>query len=144
MRFLLIILIAASLTACATRYREFVGGSVIQGNGGTRELVKGMEYWENGAPPRPFRIIGIIDDSRPGGPIPMAFRKTQVVAKAQKMGGDAVVQLDDNGMVVGGVNTLNATATTIGSTTFVGGSGVSIPIRRRSGKYAVIKYVTKP
>jgi len=134
--------LAVILSGCITSYREYVGGSVMQGNGGTREIIKGIEYWEDGAPSRPFRVIGIINDRRPGGPIPMALRKIEVVTKAKKYGGDAVVMLDDNGQIVGGVNTFNATANTYGSTTYVSGSGVSVPVIRREGKYEVIKYVS--
>jgi hypothetical protein len=50
-----------------------------------------MDMWTNGDPPRRFRILGIIDDERPGGLIPMAELKHDIVKKAREHGGDAVI-----------------------------------------------------
>jgi hypothetical protein len=45
---------------------------MVQGHGGTRKVVDGMDVWTHGDPPRPFKLLGIIEDERPGGMIPMA------------------------------------------------------------------------
>lgn len=64
-----VMVLASSLLAgCATtEYKAYEGkGNVIDGKGGTKVVVDGMEIWDNGEPPRKFKILGI-DDQRPGG-----------------------------------------------------------------------------
>jgi hypothetical protein len=39
---------------------------VVQGHGDTRKIVDGMDVWTHGDPPRPFQVLGIIEDERPG------------------------------------------------------------------------------
>lgn len=68
----------------------------FEGKGGTKTVVAEMEIWDNGDPPRNYKILGIIEDERPGGPIPMASLKSDVVVKAKEVGGDAVIQLSNN------------------------------------------------
>ena len=67
-----------------------------QGVGGTKVIVEGMEFWDNGEPPRKYMVLGIIEDERPGGPISMANLKGDVVQKAKEVAGDAVIQLNKN------------------------------------------------
>ena len=65
------------LAGCSTTdFQTWEGhDSVIEGHGGTKKIVDGMDVWTNGDPPRRFRILGIIDDERPGGLIPRAELK---------------------------------------------------------------------
>ena len=74
MRKIKFILLAAvvSLTGCATDYYTYSGSPVIQGHGGASKRVDGIDLWVIGTPPRKFQVIGYIEDSRPGGPIPVA------------------------------------------------------------------------
>jgi hypothetical protein len=66
------------------------GNSVVQGHGGTRKVVDGMDVWTHGDPPRRFKVLGIIEDERSGGMIPMAQLK-HIVQKARQNGGNAVI-----------------------------------------------------
>jgi hypothetical protein len=138
-------LLALGLASCAsTTFQSYEGASVTQGSGGTRTNVQGIDFWENGAPPRKFRVIGIIDDNRPGGIIPMRALKSDVAAKAKAAGADAVVLIDNASQITGfvgnaqsftTVNAFNpnlATTNTFGSTT---------PVRRNSAKFAAITYL---
>jgi hypothetical protein len=47
------------LTACATtEYKVWEAkANVVEGNGGTKVMVDGMELWDNGEPPRKFTIL---------------------------------------------------------------------------------------
>jgi hypothetical protein len=99
-----------------------------------------------------YRVVGYIEDTRLGGPIPMAMRNPQLAAPVRKQGGDALLLSSDNAEVMGSFSTANASATGWGSattfgntTTFNGGAnafgtGMTMPIVRRSSRYYVIKY----
>jgi hypothetical protein len=134
----LILLCCLGLAGCSTRYQEYVGGSVMCGKGGSRRVINGIDFWENGEPPFPYRIIGIIDDGRPGGPPAMAGRDGAVARKAKKYGGDGTIKLGDSRENLGSTGMYSA-PNAIGV-----GSATSLAIVRREGKYAVIKYVLKP
>lgn len=141
----LIPLIALGLASCAsTTFQNYEGASVTQGSGGTRTNVQGIDFWENGTPPRKFRVIGIIDDNRPGGMIPMRALKSDVAAKAKAAGADAVVLIGNASQITGFVGnaqsftTVNAFNPNLATTnTF----GTSTPVRRNSAKFAAIKYL---
>jgi len=64
------------------------GSGIYEGKGGASKNVNGVDIWLVGTPPRKFRIIGYITDSRPGGLIPMARRDADLAAEAKKNGGD--------------------------------------------------------
>ena len=140
---------AAVLAGCATTtYKEYVGGKEVTGTGGAREMVDGMEVWTEGMPNRPFRVIGVIDDTRGGGRLPMASRLSDIAKKAKEANGDAVVIYREGSEVAGFVNnsfgTANATAYRSGNVVNAYGSGqstaFSAPMMRMSTKAAVIKY----
>jgi hypothetical protein len=60
----------------STDFQSWEGrNSVVEGHGGTRKVVDGMDVWTHGDPPRRFQVLGIIEDERPGGIIPMAQLK---------------------------------------------------------------------
>lgn len=133
-----VVLLFAVLAGCAsTTYKEFIGGGVVTGAGGTRESVDGMDVWENGAPPRPFRVIGVIDDVRGGGRVHQWGRMGDIVKVARAAGGDAVIVYADASEVSGYVSSGSAVTAGAGTTT---GSAVAIPISSRQSKIAVIKY----
>jgi hypothetical protein len=64
------------------------GSGIYEGKGGASKNVNGVDIWLVGTPPRKFRIIGYITDSRPDGLIPMARRDADLAAEAKKNGGD--------------------------------------------------------
>ena len=131
------------LTGCAsTEYKKFEGkNSVVEGKGGTKVVVEGMEVWDNGDPPRKFSVLGIIDDVRPGGIIPMSQLRRDMVRKAREAGGDALVEIRSESQVAGYQTSGAATAYTYGRSTQAYGSATSMQMRRNSAKFAVIKYL---
>lgn len=86
--------IAAALVGCgSTKFQEYRGSAISQGGGGTVRVVNGIDFWENGEPDRPFRTIGVIDDSRMTG-IQSLSRDKNIASVAKEKGGDAVVLMD--------------------------------------------------
>ena len=87
---------ALLLTGCSTTtYMNYAGAPVQQGKGGAFLVVDGMELWQEGRPNRPYRVVGVITDSRPVGIWTMGSRATTVARMAGEHGGDAVVMESD-------------------------------------------------
>ena len=133
--------LAIALSSCATTYYGYSGSGVLIGTGGASTNINGVDLWVVGTPARKYTIIGYIEDVRPGGPIPMAMRNSQLAAKARSQGGDGLLLSSDNSDVVGSISTMNVTATGWGNSASAFGTGVTAPIIRRTGRYYVIKYV---
>ncbi len=62
---IVVLLCAVLMTSCGGTlfaFRPFEGnGSLIEGKGGTKTVVDGMEIWDNGEPPRRFSILGYLE-----------------------------------------------------------------------------------
>lgn len=132
------------LSACATtKYEAFESRSntVIHGQGGTESKTDGMAIWDSGEPPRDFVILGFINDDRPGGIIPMARLRGDIVKKARAEGGDAVIQIHSDSQVAGYYSAGAANAYATGNSATAYGSSVSMPLMHHSSRFAVIKYV---
>ncbi len=113
----------------------------FEGQGGTKEIVERMEVWDYGTPPRKYMILGMIDDSRSGGRGSMSSLKSDVVAKAKEVGGDALIQVSNNSQFVGTYSTGSASAYSYGNSATAYGSSIAVPIRRNMSKFAVIQYL---
>lgn len=124
---LLAVLAASILVGCATtKFSAFEGdGKIHEGSGGTREIVDGMEIWDHGNPPSRFRILGVIEDERPDGPISLSQLSQDVVKQARAIGGDALIRESNRSQLRG----------------FVTSGTSNIPVRRNYATFAVIKYV---
>jgi hypothetical protein len=145
-RIVYVLALSALITACATtEFRAYEGrANAVEGQGGTRLTVDGMDIWDNGDPPRRFQVLGYINDERPGGLIPMARLKGDIVKKAREVGGDALVQVRTQSQLAGYYSSATATATTYGNRTTASGTGMTVPILRNSAMFAVIKYDVSP
>lgn len=141
-RWTFLVFCAALLYGCAsTEFKMYEGrGNAYEGRGGTRAVVDGMDVWDNGEPPRRFRILGFIQDERPGGIIAMAQLRSDIVKKARQVGGDAVIQASSQSQIAGYYSSGSATATTYGSTTTAFGTGFTAPVRRNSATFVVVKF----
>lgn len=131
------------LVGCATtEYKAFEGkGNVIDGAGGTKIVVDGMEIWDNGEPPRKFKVLGIIADERPGGLIPMAQLRGDMVKKAREASGDAIIQINSQSNIAGYYTSGSASGYSYGNSTKLHGSATTTAIRRNTAQFAVIKFV---
>ncbi len=102
---------ALTLASCTsmvtqTQFKPFLGGSAIQGSGGTKRALNGIDIWENGEPNCKFKILGFIEDdvhenngATPGtlnilsvaSAVSLAGREKRLVATAKQHGADAIV-----------------------------------------------------
>lgn len=142
-RFAVIAALTLLLTGCTnTDFQAWEGGNaVVQGHGGTRKIVDGMDVWTHGDPPRRFKVLGIIEDERPGGMIPMAQLKHDIVQKARQNGGNAVIFVSSASQLAGYYTASSASAYGYGNSATAFGSSTTVPITRRSSTYVVIRYL---
>jgi hypothetical protein len=86
-RFTFLLAVPLLCPSCTTTdFQSWEGrNSVVEGHGGTRKVVDGMDVWTQGDPPRRFQVLGIIEDERPGGLIPMAQLKHDIVRRLARM-----------------------------------------------------------
>lgn len=130
------------LGCASTEFKPYEArNNVFEGTGGTKVIVDGMEFWENGDPPRQYKVLGIIDDERRGGILSMSGLRGDVVKKAREAGGDAVVQLTNESKIAGFYSSGSASAYSHGSFTRAYGSSTTVPVRHNISKYAVIEYL---
>ena len=134
------------LGGCAsvtTEYKTFEGvrAGIVEGKGGAKVVVDGMEIWDDGEPPRKFKILGFIDETRKADWMSIWLPSSHpgdIVKKARVAGGDAVIkvntqsQLDDFYMAAGA--SANFYDLHVRSANYDSGE-------KQMSKYAVIKYV---
>lgn len=131
------------LAGCAsTQFKAYEGrGNVVEGKGGTRVVVDGMDIWENGDPPCKFKLLGLIEDERPGGIIPMGQLQGDIVKKAREAGGQALIKINSESQIMGYQTLGFASANSFGSTTRVTGTATTISARKNFATFAVIQYL---
>lgn len=152
----MILVICVFASGCAsTHYSTFEGGRIIEGTGGTKKTVDGIDIWNLGTPPRKYRIVGIIDDKRRQSLIGMAGYESTLVKKAKEAGGDGIIFLDSRKEIVGyydsgstGTARTTGTAYSYGGntqyqskTTYQSSGSTSTAMIDRISTIAVIEYV---
>jgi hypothetical protein len=142
-RIFFLLIVAVAFVGCtSTEFQSWEGrNSVVEGRGGTRKVVDGMDVWTHGDPPRRFQVLGIIEDNRPGGIIPMAQMKHDIVAKARQSGGDAVILVSSQSQLAGYYTSGSATAYGYGNFASAYGNSTTVPLTRHTAAFVVIKYL---
>ncbi len=139
-RGLLVALLLASVPASALhiRYQAYEGPvQPIQGAGGTKIVVDGVDYWTTGTPPRAYIVIGIIDDRRRTGLITKdAIGSRAIAAKVREVGGDAAVVMDQHDNVTGFVGGTQV----FGSGSYAFATHSSLAVTEALTRFAVVKY----
>ena len=72
------------------QWSEYHGPDVTRGQGGTTINVKGMEVWNDGTPPRRYRILGTMR-SEGGGHSNDDFELGLIANAARARGADALI-----------------------------------------------------
>jgi hypothetical protein len=91
---IVVLLCAVLMASCGGTlfvFKPFEGnGSLIEGKGGTKTVVDGMEIWDNGDPPRRFSILGYLEVKAQFG-ADLSFL-SRAVRNARQYGGDAIIR----------------------------------------------------
>jgi len=127
--------------------------AVLEGEGGTKKVVDGIDFWAMGNPPRKYTLLGYITDRRHKtglvGMISMSHLDSSIAKVAKQAGGDAVILVDSQTETTGvvGVDDTNTQAHVYGSGNSAYGSSDSFhvggarAVQKQNSKFAVIKYV---
>jgi len=93
---MLAVALAWPTAVVAQEFLPYEGKNAVkEGEGGTKKIIDGVDFWADGAPPRPFKLLGYISDRRHKtglvGMIRMSSLESDVAELAKKNGGDAVI-----------------------------------------------------
>ena len=102
MKFLMsaLVLISASiLNACSmyidTEYLPYEGkNQIAEGQGGTKKVIEGMDVWVTGEPPRSYKVLGVVNDSRVDHLLVTGAIMSDAVKEARSVGGDALILIN--------------------------------------------------
>jgi hypothetical protein len=132
-----------AISACSsTQYATYSGSHVLVGQGGASRQVQGLDIWVVGTPPRPYQILGYIQDSRFEGNWPSSsLLATAVVTRARAAGADAVIINSDRHDSAGAVSTANVTGWDNGYNFALSGWGTSTPLYQRNSTFLAIRYI---
>jgi hypothetical protein len=143
-----------SATAFADDFTAYEGkNAIFDGNGGEKTTVDGVDFWSNGAPPRKFKLLGYIEDTRLKsgliGKLRMSGLQSTIAKETKKAGGDAAILVDGNAETTGSVGFSNtsaqASATSYGNTATAQGhsftTGAAAAVQKQHTRYAVVKYL---
>ncbi|HEU5295770.1 MAG TPA: hypothetical protein VFU71_13395 [Burkholderiaceae bacterium] len=100
-----------------------------------------MEIWDFGDPPRRYKVLGFIDDERPGSAGQMSRLLGDVVRKAREVGGQALIQVRNQSQITGWQSADSTAATAFGSSAATTGTTTAMPIRSNRAQFIVIRYV---
>ena len=128
MRFIVSLLLVLSLTSCATvDFQPYEGkNNLYEGQGGTKIVVDGVDFWANGFPPRKYSIIGVVVSEIGAGLGDEAFIRSAVASEVKERGGNAAVQIDNSSSFAGVIRTT---------------PGVYMAAGVKRMQFAVIRYV---
>lgn len=98
MRAMLAIALLLILAGCATAdFQPYVGrNNLHEGQGGTKLVVDGVDFWANGSPPLKYKIVGVITSQIGQGAGDEDLIRDSVASKVKEVGGDAVIQMSDS------------------------------------------------
>lgn len=128
MKLLLVALTLVFLAGCATvDYQPYEGrDNLYEGNGGTKVVVDGVDFWANGTPPRKFSIVGIVTSEIGSGYGDEAIIRSTVAGTVRQKGGDAAIQINNNSSFAGVVHAA---------------PGIYMAAGVRRMQFAVVKYM---
>ena len=89
------------LIGCAqTNYQQYEGrngSQIIEGIGGTKEIVNEYEIWDNGTPPRRYQILGVVSVEDFDNVFGRQRIRAALSEQIKAVGGDAAVVVDTSG-----------------------------------------------
>lgn len=139
-----VLVFLAVVLACAhvrQQYAAYEGPDAVRkGEGGTKFTVDGVDFWTTGSPPRQYRILGILTDTRRDKRIAAASFAPDIAERVAEVGGNAVIYIDESTKYVGTYSTGHATATSYGNTASANAYGYGVAISDKSTQLLVIRY----
>ena len=129
--------VTTALLGCAqTNYQQFEGRNgpqIIEGQGGTKEVVNGFEIWDNGTPPRRYQVLGVVAVEDFDNPFGNQRIRVALAEQIKAAGGDAAVVVDLTGGGSGFVTAVNSRGQVATGTSFV----------KKTARWQIVKYLDK-
>lgn len=95
----------AAVTGTQTSFKAWSGDKIYKGEGGAFEVVNGVEFWEHGEPNRPYKIVGIITQSKSEDSVNKllfgSYSQKQITEIVRHENGDGVVVASSKRFVSG-------------------------------------------
>ncbi len=97
MRLIIFMIFSFAIVGCATvDFQPYEGNNnLYEGEGGTKIVVDGIDFWANGFPPRKYSIIGVVVSDASSGFGDEEIIRSSVAGEVKKQGGDAAVQVEN-------------------------------------------------
>ena len=78
-----------------TEYLPYEGkNQIAEGQGGTKKVIEGMDVWVTGEPPRSYKVLGVVNDSRVDHLLVTGAIMSDAVKEARSVGGDALILIN--------------------------------------------------
>jgi hypothetical protein len=128
MRYFVLVLVTSLLLACATvDFQPYEAKTnVFEGTGGTKVVVDGIDFWANGAPPRKYKLLGVVSSEIGAGVSAESLIRTAVSAEVKKQGGNAAIEVSNNQAFAGVIRTA---------------PGIYMAANRKHMQFAVVQYL---
>ena len=125
------------LVGCAhTNYQQFEGRNgpqIIEGQGGTKDVVNGYEIWDNGTPPRRYQVLGVVSVEDFDNVLGKRRIRNALSEQIQAAGGDAAVVVDTTGGGSGMAMAFGSNGQVAAGPTF----------GKKTARWQIIKYLDK-
>lgn len=138
-KYVLVFAAAAVLAGCSTtNYQAYEGrtAQIIEGQGGTKQVIDGYDIWDNGDPPRRYQVLGVATVEDFDNVFGNSRMRSAIADQIKAAKGDAAIVQDGwtQGQSIG---------TGVG---FAGGTVVTTTgqnMGRKQIRYRIIKYLDK-
>ena len=136
LRYLFPILLTLIAGCASTNFQQYEGRDgpkIVEGEGGTKELIEGYELWGTGTPPRRYQILGMTEIEDFDNVFGNRRIRLALIDQIKAAGGDAAIVLDSSG---GG----QMIGTAFGSR---GTMSTAVGFGKKLNRYMIVKYMPK-
>ena len=139
MRLVAVALLVALVGCSTTNYQVYEGRTpqVIEGRGGTKQVIDGYEIWDNGDPPRRYQVLGVATVEDFDNVFGNQRMRSAIADQIKSAKGDAAIVQDGwtQGQSIGSGVAFAGNTTAFGTTQSSG---------RKQIRYRIVKYLDKP
>lgn len=130
---MMVIMVAGCAQTNFQQYEGRTGSNIVDGEGGTKEIIDGVEYWGSGTPPRRYQILGMVIIEDFDNVFGNQRIRQAIADQVKAAGGDAAIVVDfsGGGQSIGlGFNNR-------------GGAASGFAFGKKSNRYLIVKYLDK-
>jgi hypothetical protein len=138
-KMLLLVALLAMAGCSTTNYQAYEGrtAQIIEGQGGTKQVIDGYDIWDNGDPPRRYQVIGVATIEDFDNVFGNSRMRSAIADQIKAAKGDAAIVQDgwSQGQSIGSGVAFSGTKAVYGTTQSTG---------RKQIRYRIVKYLDKP